>query len=133
MLLRRQTHVFYEVVFHALPACNTLYPVFHVTPYVMEYIFVSLACCNAVCHRMALGTSRCGLCSTPYYERRGQVKRLNITVEILVNAAGVCRVGRLESCSEEDLEAQLLLNVMGTTLLTRRFVKGKPNGCLLYY
>lgn len=61
------------------------------------------------------------------------MKRLNITVEILVNAAGVCRVGRLESCSEEDLEAQLLLNVMGTTLLTRRFVKGKPNGRLLYY
>lgn len=60
------------------------------------------------------------------------MKRLNLTVEILVNAAGVCRVGRLESCSEQDVETQLLLNVMGTTLMTRLFVKGKLNDCLVY-
>ena len=60
------------------------------------------------------------------------MKGLSITVEILVNAAGVCRVGRLESSSEEDVESQLLLNVMGTTLITRLFVKGKHSDCLAY-
>lgn len=56
--------------------------------------------------------------------RSGQVKRLNITVEILVNAAGMCRVGRVESLQDDDLMAQLQLNIVGTTVLTRRFIKG---------
>lgn len=54
-----------------------------------------------------------------------QVHRLNITVEILVNAAGVCRTGRVEALQSEDLETQLNLNVIGTSLLTRLFAKGK--------
>lgn len=53
-----------------------------------------------------------------------QVQRLNLTVEILVNAAGVCRVGRVENCADEDLNAQLQLNVVGTSRLTRLFAKG---------
>lgn len=53
-----------------------------------------------------------------------QVRRLNLTVEVLVNAAGVCRVGRVESCADQDLSAQLLLNVVGTSRLTRLFAQG---------
>ncbi|CAM9823883.1 unnamed protein product [Pylaiella littoralis] len=52
-----------------------------------------------------------------------EVQRLNLTVEILVNAAGVCRVGRVENCADEDLNAQLQLNVVGTSRLTRLFAK----------
>lgn len=50
--------------------------------------------------------------------------RLNLTVEILVNAAGVCRRGRVENCADHDLSAQLLLNVVGTSRLTRLFAQG---------
>lgn len=53
-----------------------------------------------------------------------QAQRLNLTVEILVNAAGVCRRGRVESCADQDLSAQLLLNVVGTSRLTRLFAQG---------
>ncbi|CAM9212805.1 unnamed protein product, partial [Hapterophycus canaliculatus] len=52
-----------------------------------------------------------------------EVQRLNVTVDVLVNAAGVCRVGRVENCSDQDLEAQLMLNVVGTSRLTRLFAK----------
>lgn len=54
-----------------------------------------------------------------------QVKRLNITVDILVNSAGVCRVGQFDTLEEEDLNAQMQLNVVGTTLISRLFAKGK--------
>ncbi|CAM9719584.1 unnamed protein product [Scytosiphon promiscuus] len=52
-----------------------------------------------------------------------EVQRLNLTVDVLVNAAGVCRVGRVEKCTDQDLEAQLMLNVVGTSRLTRLFAK----------
>lgn len=52
------------------------------------------------------------------------MRRLNLTVEILVNAAGVCRKGRVENCADQDLSAQLLLNVVGTSRLTRLFAQG---------
>ncbi|CBN78120.1 conserved unknown protein [Ectocarpus siliculosus] len=52
-----------------------------------------------------------------------QVQRLNLTVDILVNAAGLCRVGRVNNCAEEDLTSQLMLNVVGTSQLTRLFAK----------
>eukprot|EP00752_Nemacystus_decipiens_P002280 g2160.t2 len=52
-----------------------------------------------------------------------EVQRLNLTVEILVNAAGVCRRGRVENCADQDLSAQLLLNVVGTSRLTRLFAQ----------
>ena len=55
----------------------------------------------------------------------GQVKRLNISVEILVNSAGICRVGRVDSLDEEDVMAQLQLNVAGTTAITHPFAKGE--------
>lgn len=58
------------------------------------------------------------------FGRKTQVRRLNLTVEILVNAAGVCRLGRVENCADGDLTAQLLLNVVGTSRLTRLFAKG---------
>lgn len=46
-------------------------------------------------------------------------------MDVLVNAAGVCRVGRLETLDEEELINQLQLNVIGTSLLTRLFAKGE--------
>ncbi|CAM9139519.1 unnamed protein product [Ascophyllum nodosum] len=52
-----------------------------------------------------------------------EVKRLNISVEILVNSAGICRVGRVDSLDEEDVMAQLQLNVAGTTSITHPFAK----------
>ncbi|CAM9354228.1 unnamed protein product [Ectocarpus fasciculatus] len=52
-----------------------------------------------------------------------EVQRLNLTVDILVNAAGLCRVGRVDNCAEEDLTSQLMLNVVGTSRLTRLFAK----------
>ncbi|CAM9265044.1 unnamed protein product [Ectocarpus sp. 4 AP-2014] len=52
-----------------------------------------------------------------------EVQRLNLTVDILVNAAGLCRVGRVNDCAEEDLTSQLMLNVVGTSQLTRLFAK----------
>ncbi|CAB1104366.1 unnamed protein product [Ectocarpus sp. CCAP 1310/34] len=52
-----------------------------------------------------------------------EVQRLNLTVDILVNAAGLCRVGRVNNCAEEDLTSQLMLNVVGTSQLTRLFAK----------
>lgn len=54
-----------------------------------------------------------------------QVKRLNITVDILVNSAGVCRVGQFDTLEENDLIGQMQLNVVGTTLISRLFAKGK--------
>lgn len=42
-----------------------------------------------------------------------------------MNAAGVCHTGRVEALHGEDLQAQLNLNVVGTSLLTRLFAKGK--------
>eukprot|EP00903_Cladosiphon_okamuranus_P010213 g9672.t1 len=52
-----------------------------------------------------------------------EVQRLNLTVEILVNAAGMCRRCRVENCADQDLSAQLLLNVVGTSRLTRLFAQ----------
>lgn len=54
-----------------------------------------------------------------------QVERLNITVEILVNAAGECQVGALETLDLETVQQQVDLNVLGTTLLTKLFATGR--------
>lgn len=54
-----------------------------------------------------------------------QVSRLNLSVDILVNAAGVGRLGRLDHSTSQDVEGQINLNVLGTTLLTRLFAQGE--------
>lgn len=61
-----------------------------------------------------------------------KVSRLNMTVEILVNAAGVCRAGRVEHSTSEDMEEQIQLNVLGTSLLTRLFSRGASLGAHRY-
>lgn len=88
------------------------------------------------CIPLSCNTGRVWLPPLVYVPRRGhvsvgasfaarQIQRLNLTVDILVNAAGVCRVGRVEKCTDQDLEAQLMLNVVGTSRLTRLFAKGE--------
>lgn len=64
-------------------------------------------------------------CVTSRYTIPTQVRRLNITVDILVNAAGVCRAGRVDDTDAEGLREQLELNVVGTSLLSRLFAKGQ--------
>lgn len=56
-----------------------------------------------------------------------QVSHLNITVEILVNAAGMCRSGLVGQLSSDDIEAQINLNVLGTSIISRLFAQGKPS------
>ncbi|CAM9287234.1 unnamed protein product [Discosporangium mesarthrocarpum] len=52
-----------------------------------------------------------------------EVKRLDLSVDVLVNAAGVCWVSKLHKLDKDHMEAQIGLNVMGTTRLTQLFAR----------
>lgn len=81
----------------------------------------TVSCYSTQKHTFQRDSGRPFLSPTPPYK----VRRLNITVDVLVNAAGVCRVGKLEMLDEEALNDQLQLNVIGTSFLTRLFAKGE--------
>ncbi len=107
-----------------LPSCFFFFPssLFHEVSNVPAFAIVQIA---ALCSSSNLTCLFYLCCPRKHRSRlRMQVRRLNLTVEILVNAAGVCRVGRVENCADEDLNAQMMLNVVGTSRLTQLFARG---------